>query len=151
MSNGSHAMTTMRVWPGRLSGTVQAPPSKSVAHRMLICASLAAGQSTIHGISGSKDMEATMGAMSAMGATLVPDSQVTGTIRVTGLDRASDGIAGQPADTSAKPADASSAKPADASAKPDAAAAGKSDSGASGSEPPAELPGGRPSPFGPRN
>lgn len=102
MSNGSHAMTTMRVWPGQLSGTVQAPPSKSVAHRMLICASLAAGQSTIHGISGSKDMEATMGAMSAMGATLVPDSHVTGTIRVTGLDRASDGIAGQPADTSAK-------------------------------------------------
>ena len=50
--------------------------------------------------------------------------------------------AAKPADTSAKPA-SSSAKPADASAKP-------ADNSA-GSEPPSELPGGRPSPFGPRN
>ena len=61
----------------------------------------------------------------------------------------------KPADTgagSAAPAD-SSAKPADTgagSAKPDSSA-GKSDAGATGSETPAALPGGRPSPFGPRN
>ena len=46
-----------------------------------------------------------------------------------------------------KPAD-SSAKPADASAKP---AESKSDSGSAGSQPPAAMPDGRPSPFGPRN
>ena len=53
----------------------------------------------------------------------------------------------KPADSSAKPAD-SSDKPADASAKP---AESKSDSGSTGSQPPAALPDGRPSPFGPRN
>ena len=53
----------------------------------------------------------------------------------------------KPADSSTKPADAS-AKPADASAKP---AESKSDSGSTGSQPPAALPDGRPSPFGPRN
>ena len=56
-------------------------------------------------------------------------------------------VSDKPADTSAKPAD-SSDKPADASAKP---AESKSDSGSTGSQPPAALPDGRPSPFGPRN
>lgn len=90
MSNGEHSeqqTNTMRIWPGRLSGTVQAPPSKSVAHRMLICASLAKGMSLIRGISGSKDMEATMGAMRAMGATLVQENSHTGLIQITGLNQ----------------------------------------------------------------
>ena len=46
--------------PCTLRGRVQAPPSKSYAHRMLICAALAEGESRIHGISGSEDMYATM-------------------------------------------------------------------------------------------
>lgn len=56
------------VYPGKLRGTVKAPPSKSIAHRALICAALAEGESLIHGISESKDMEATLGCIRAMGA-----------------------------------------------------------------------------------
>ncbi len=60
----------IRIYPGKLRGTVAAPPSKSVAHRALICASLAAGRSEIRGISGSKDMEATISCMTALGARI---------------------------------------------------------------------------------
>ena len=56
--------------PGRLSGRVEAPPSKSVAHRLLICASLAKGESVIKRISASKDMQATIGCMKALGADI---------------------------------------------------------------------------------
>ena len=56
------------VYPGKLRGTVKAPPSKSIAHRALICAALAEGESLIHGISESKDMEATLGCIQALGA-----------------------------------------------------------------------------------
>lgn len=60
----------IKIYPGRLKGTVQAPPSKSAAHRALICASLADGNSVIRGISGSKDMKATIGCMCALGAQI---------------------------------------------------------------------------------
>ena len=53
--------------PCTLRGRVQAPPSKSYAHRMLICAALAEGESRIHGISGSEDMYATMECVEALG------------------------------------------------------------------------------------
>ncbi len=58
----------IKVYPGKLEGTVQAPPSKSLAHRALICAALADGVSRIRGISGSKDMDATIGCVRALGA-----------------------------------------------------------------------------------
>lgn len=51
------------------SGTVQAPPSKSAAHRRLLCAGLADGESVIRGISDSQDMKATLDCLSALGAT----------------------------------------------------------------------------------
>lgn len=60
----------IKVWPGKLAGVVKAPPSKSMAHRALICAALADGTSVIKGISGSKDMEATIGCMQALGASV---------------------------------------------------------------------------------
>ena len=56
------------VYPGKLRGTVDAPPSKSIAHRALICAALAEGESLIHGISESNDMEATLACIQALGA-----------------------------------------------------------------------------------
>ena len=58
----------VKVYPGILKGTVQAPPSKSLAHRALICAALSDGECLIHGISGSKDMDATIGCVEALGA-----------------------------------------------------------------------------------
>lgn len=64
-------------------GTVTAPPSKSAAHRMLICAGLAEGTSVIHGISQSEDMKATLDCLSAMGAVWHREGH---TVTVTGAD-----------------------------------------------------------------
>lgn len=56
------------ITPSFLSGRVEIPASKSCAHRALICAALAQGISVISGVSMSKDIEATIGAMTALGA-----------------------------------------------------------------------------------
>ena len=48
--------------PGRLHGTAAVPPSKSVAHRAVVCAALAAGTSRIENIAYSDDIRATIGA-----------------------------------------------------------------------------------------
>lgn len=61
--------------PGRASGCVCAPPSKSYAHRLLICAALAEGESRICGISKSEDMNATLDCLTALGRCY----EVTGT------------------------------------------------------------------------
>ena len=55
--------------PKKLSGKVMVPPSKSVSHRAIICASLAKGQSLVKNIKYSQDIEATLDCMSAMGMT----------------------------------------------------------------------------------
>ena len=47
--------------------SVTLPSSKSLSHRALITASLADGDSLIHGISESKDTEATMNVLSHLG------------------------------------------------------------------------------------
>ena len=49
-------------------GKINAPPSKSYAHRLLICAALAQGISRIDGVSQSVDMEATLDCIGALGA-----------------------------------------------------------------------------------
>ena len=54
--------------PGRAHGTVAAPPSKSMAHRLLLCAALAEGVSTVRGIAESEDMLATLDCIRALGA-----------------------------------------------------------------------------------
>lgn len=59
----------MLIKPSKLCGKVDIPASKSVAHRVLICAGLA-GDSEISGINFSKDIDATIQAMSALGATI---------------------------------------------------------------------------------
>ncbi len=51
-------------------GTVKAPPSKSMAHRALICAGLCEGESVIRGISHSEDMKATIDCLRALGAKI---------------------------------------------------------------------------------
>lgn len=56
------------IQPRRLSGVVTPPPSKSLAHRLVIAASLAAGSSTIRRLDFSADVEATLRCMQALGA-----------------------------------------------------------------------------------
>ncbi len=48
--------------PARIGGTVSAPPSKSMAHRAVLCAALATGSSHITNLEFSKDISATLGA-----------------------------------------------------------------------------------------
>ena len=57
----------LRLSPARLSGSVTPPPSKSMAHRLVIAASLAGGESRIENIAFSKDIEATLRCMEALG------------------------------------------------------------------------------------
>ena len=59
-------MTTVKILPTKLQGTVVAPSSKSMGHREIICAGLAAGTSIIDNISMSKDIEATMRCLKAI-------------------------------------------------------------------------------------
>ena len=56
------------IQPGRAVGTVAAPPSKSMAHRLLICAALSEGVSHIRGISINEDICATLDCLGALGA-----------------------------------------------------------------------------------
>ena len=55
-------------FPSVARGEVCAPPSKSVAHRLLVACALSDGQSVIRGISQSEDMLATLSCVRALGA-----------------------------------------------------------------------------------
>lgn len=72
----------IQIAPGILRGKVEIPSSKSAAHRMLICAGLAQGTSVLSGISMSKDIEATLGALRAMGAEVALNGS---TVTITGI------------------------------------------------------------------
>lgn len=63
-------MSAIKITPTKLKGKVQVPPSKSMAHRAIICASLAKGISRIDNIEYSKDIEATIAAMQALGTSI---------------------------------------------------------------------------------
>lgn len=62
---------------------MEAPPSKSMAHRLLIGAGLSEGNSVIEGISDSEDMKATLDCLSAIGASCEIDGNK---VTVTGAD-----------------------------------------------------------------
>lgn len=58
-----------------LEGEVRVPSSKSIGHRLLICAALANGESAIDGLTMSKDILATMQALKALGAEINKDNK----------------------------------------------------------------------------
>lgn len=60
----------IEIKPSTLCGEIIAPPSKSIAHRFLICGALSRGESRINGVSGSDDMKATLSCLSALGASV---------------------------------------------------------------------------------
>lgn len=60
----------MVVQPSSLSGEVLIPPSKSISHRAIICASLAPGRSVIDNIILSQDILATIEGMRLLGADI---------------------------------------------------------------------------------
>lgn len=61
-------MSRVTIHPGALHGDVSIPPSKSAAHRAVICAALAKGVSTLSPIALSDDIRATISAVSSIGA-----------------------------------------------------------------------------------
>lgn len=63
-------MTSLRIEPGKLKGNVKIPPSKSMAHRAVICAALSDGISRISNVEFSDDIIATINAMRALGAVI---------------------------------------------------------------------------------
>jgi len=60
----------VKISPHELNGVVRAIPSKSQAHRALICAALADKATTIECEGGSEDITATAGCLSALGAKI---------------------------------------------------------------------------------
>ena len=68
-------MKKVKVYNGRLSGTVSVPPSKSAAHRAIICASLARGKSVISPVDMSEDVSATIECMKRLGAEMTLDGR----------------------------------------------------------------------------
>lgn len=65
-----------RFKPARLSGTISAPPSKSMAHRYLIGAALSGEECTLSGVSYSEDILATIDCLKALGAKVTTDGDV---------------------------------------------------------------------------
>ena len=57
----------VKIIPGKASGRVTAPPSKSMAHRLLISAAMADGVSRIFGVSDCEDVRATVSCLTALG------------------------------------------------------------------------------------
>lgn len=57
----------IKINPSRAHGTATAPPSKSQAHRLLLCSALSNGTSTVRGISYSDDILATLDCISSIG------------------------------------------------------------------------------------
>ena len=80
-----------RILPSRLQGSVTVPPSKSMAHRALLCAGLAAGTTQIQGILPSQDMEATCRALTALGASIARQGSLARVQGVAGRPKAPQG------------------------------------------------------------
>lgn len=60
----------VKIYPSKVSGAVKIPPSKSMSHRAIICASLAKGKSIISNIAYSEDVTTTIDAMRVLGAKI---------------------------------------------------------------------------------
>lgn len=60
----------VEIKPSKARGVVSAPPSKSMAHRLLICAGLADGESVIRNLAFSEDIKATIACLNALGAEI---------------------------------------------------------------------------------
>ena len=58
----------VKIYPSEAHGEISAPPSKSMAHRLLIAAGLAEGESRVRGIADSEDILATMDCLASLGA-----------------------------------------------------------------------------------
>ncbi len=70
--------------PGVAKGNIEAPPSKSMAHRMLMGAGLADGISVVENIDLSEDIKATLGMLEALGGAYKLEGR---TVVMTGVGK----------------------------------------------------------------
>ncbi|OOM11828.1 3-phosphoshikimate 1-carboxyvinyltransferase [Clostridium saccharobutylicum] len=75
-------MGNLKIYPKKLEGEVKIPPSKSMAHRAVICAALGDGVSRVTNIDYSDDIIATIDAMSSLGAMINKKEEY---LEVTGI------------------------------------------------------------------
>ena len=75
-----------RLYVSRLGGAATVPPSKSAAHRAVVCAALADGVSRITNIEYSQDIRATLGAAAQLGAKIREEERA---VTITGRGSAS--------------------------------------------------------------
>lgn len=74
-------MDKVIITPKLLNGELTVPPSKSMAHRLLICSALCKGTSLVRNLSYSDDIKATIDALRSLGARITldgNDATVTG-------------------------------------------------------------------------
>ena len=68
----------LQIFPSLAQGAVRVPPSKSMAHRLLICAGLSQGESVIENVAFSQDVLATLDCLKALGVSVkIEGSTVT--------------------------------------------------------------------------
>ncbi len=72
----------VKITPKKLLGTVNAPSSKSAAHRAILCAALSNGKAKISNLLYSEDILATLSAVSLLGAEVVKDNT---SVEISGL------------------------------------------------------------------
>lgn len=63
-------MSAVKIYPSKLKGEIKIPPSKSLSHRAIICASLADDVSDIDNLIFSDDIKATLDGMRALGTSV---------------------------------------------------------------------------------
>ena len=71
------------IQPAKLHGTITPPPSKSQAHRLIMAAALAKGESVLSNVAFSQDILATLSCMEQLGASWAKLDEST--IRITGI------------------------------------------------------------------
>ena len=57
----------LRIKPSEAKGSISAPPSKSMAHRLLLCAAMCDGVSVVRGVSSCEDVLATLDCIESLG------------------------------------------------------------------------------------
>ena len=72
-----------KIFPGKAVGVLTAPPSKSMAHRLLIAAALSDGESVVENLSLCEDVLATVDCLRALGAEI---KTVGSTAYIRGFD-----------------------------------------------------------------
>ena len=73
----------MLIYPSVAAGTMKAPPSKSMAHRYIICAALSGGKSTLENVALSEDIKATLNCIKQLGADYAVSAD---TVEITGVE-----------------------------------------------------------------